>query len=162
MSNNIDRASIEKFLLDAYEPIQEVLNGDSIEDIASLVADLEYFKREVSELLEQSKTVLGDRMGSLPEMSTEHYVFEKKQGAQRKSWDHGALSSVVADRLVAMSIDLDTGEILKSPSQMIRDAFAFAGVSYWRVKELQKIGVNADSYCEVGEGKTNIIVRAKG
>ena len=31
--------------------------------------------------------------------------------------------------------------------------------SYWRIKELSKLGINADQYCEVGELKTSIIVR---
>jgi hypothetical protein len=35
----------------------------------------------------------------------------------------------------------------------------FVQPSYWRVKELAKFGINADNYCEVGDYKTNIIVR---
>jgi hypothetical protein len=31
--------------------------------------------------------------------------------------------------------------------------------SYWRIKELSAIGINADNYCEVDEPKTSIIVR---
>lgn len=161
MSIEIDKENIDKFLLALYDSVQTALSGDAIEDVALTAGVLEHLKSEVGELLEQAKTILADRMGSASELDAVGYTFEKKQGLQRKSWDHQSLSRVVADRMVALSVDLDTGEILKSPAEMIKDAFAFAGVSYWRVKELQKIGVNADSFCEVNEGKTNIIIRSK-
>jgi hypothetical protein len=46
-----------------------------------------------------------------------------------------------------------------TPQDMMVKMFEFAAVSYWRVKELSKIGISADNFCEVGEAKTNIIVR---
>jgi hypothetical protein len=35
----------------------------------------------------------------------------------------------------------------------------YCAPSYWKIKELQKLGINADNYCEVGQLKTSIIVR---
>jgi len=54
---------------------------------------------------------------------------------------------------------METGEVLKTPKEMVEQMIEFCGISYWRVKELSKIGINADNYCEVGEPKTNIIIR---
>lgn len=159
MSEVFDDKSASAVLLQVYSTVHPLLMGGKIEDVAQVVAALEYMKRELAEMHDQAKSILADLMGEAPEYSAGNFSFEKKQGAQRKSWDHKGLANVVAKRIVETSIDLDTGEVLRSPAEMIAAAFEFAGVSYWRVKELQKIGVNADSYCEVGEGKTNIIVR---
>jgi len=54
---------------------------------------------------------------------------------------------------------LSTGEVIMSSQDMMIKMLDFAAVSYWRVKELSKIGVSADSFCEVSEAKTNVIVR---
>jgi hypothetical protein len=35
----------------------------------------------------------------------------------------------------------------------------YCAPSYWRVKELAKIGINADKFCDVSESKESIIVR---
>ena len=54
---------------------------------------------------------------------------------------------------------MDTGEVLYSQQEIVAKLLDFVQPSYWRVKELQKIGIDADLYCEVGETKTSIIVR---
>jgi len=84
---------------------------------------------------------------------------EVRSAADRKQWKHDALIDVVANKLVSMSVDMDTGEVVLSPQQIAAKVLDFVQPSYWRVKELSKIGVNADNFCEVGEHKTNIIVR---
>lgn len=146
-------------MLDVYDRVSPTLREGSIDDISEIVAALDYMKREISEMLDQAKTVMSDQMGNAPEYSTGRFAFEKKMGSTRKAWDHKSLARLVAERMTSLSIDLDTGEVLKSPTELISEAFEFAGVSYWRIKELQKIGVNADAFCEVLDGKPNIIVR---
>ena len=86
-------------------------------------------------------------------------TIEKKTGADRKKWEHSKLASAVAERLSDMSVDMDTGEIMKSPQEIALDMLTYCAPSYWRVKELNKIGINPDNYCEVGDLKTSIIVR---
>jgi uncharacterized protein YijF (DUF1287 family) len=39
---------------------------------------------------------------------------------------------------------------------------SYGAVSYWRVKNLSKIGLVADEYCDVGEPKTSLVVRNIG
>ena len=84
---------------------------------------------------------------------------EKKSSYDRKGWKHSELASVVLTKLEKMSVDMDTGEVLKSPRDIAMDLLKYCAPSYWRIKELNSIGINADDYCEVGELKTSIIVR---
>lgn len=159
MTIEFDSNTASAMMLDVYLKMSPVLHEGSIEDISEVVAALDSMKREIGEMLDQAKTVMSDHMGNAPEFSTSRFTFEKKMGSTRKAWDHKSLARLVADRMTSLSIDLDTGEILKSPTELIAESFEFAGVSYWRVKELQKIGVNADAFCEVLDGKPNIIIR---
>lgn len=84
---------------------------------------------------------------------------EKKWGSDRKGWQHKELAGVVANRIIQSSIDIDTGEIIYTQEEIIGKLLDFLQPSYWRVKELQKLGINADMYCEVGDIKSSIIIR---
>ena len=86
---------------------------------------------------------------------------ERRTGADRKAWDHKGLASIVANRIYESSIDMDTGEVLLSPMEMMAKMLDYAAPSYWRVGELGKIGVSADSYCEKSEGKVSISITSK-
>ena len=161
-TNPFDVAAADAVALSVYEAVSAAMKSEDMESISLSLAGLDRLKREISEMHDALRTKMADLMGTMSECEYSGFHFEKKPGTTRKAWDHASLSTVVAQRLSSMSIDLDTGEILKTPEEMIKDAFNFAGVSYWRVKELQKIGVNADSYCEVVDGKPSIIVRSTG
>jgi hypothetical protein len=84
---------------------------------------------------------------------------ERKSSYDRKGWQHKELTSAVVDKLMQMSVDMDTGEIVKTPRELALDLMKYCAPSYWRIKELSSIGINADNYCEVGQLKTSIIVR---
>ena len=84
---------------------------------------------------------------------------EKRSSYDRKGWQHKELANAVVDRIVRMSVDMDTGEVTKSASDIALDIMKYCAPSYWRVKELSSIGINADNYCEVGQLKTSFIVR---
>jgi len=86
-------------------------------------------------------------------------LIEKKSSYERKAWQHKDLARAVVDRLSQMSVDMDTGEILNSPEDIAMQIFTYCAPSYWRVKELNNIGINPDMYCETGQLKTSIIVR---
>lgn len=86
-------------------------------------------------------------------------IIEKKSSYERKAWQHKDLARAVIDRLSQMSVDMDTGEIVKSPEEIAMDLLTYCAPSYWRVKELNNIGINPDMYCETGQLKTSIIVR---
>ena len=93
------------------------------------------------------------------ELQVKGSLIEVRNGADRKSWEHERLVSEVSRRLLESSIDMDTGERTLSTEEVIVKILDFVQPSYWRVKELAKIGISADQYCEVGESKTNIIIR---
>lgn len=150
----------EKFLLDLYDSVVADFKSDDPEVLAEILISLDKAKKEISELLDRTKEVLVQLMGELPELQYNGFVLEKKNGSPRKSWDHKTLAEIVSNRIIDMSIDMDTGEVIKSPQQMLMEIVEYTGISYWRVKELSKIGINADQYCEVGEPKTNIIIRS--
>ena len=63
------------------------------------------------------------------------------------------------DRIQQSSIDMDTGEVVKSPKEMAMQMLDYLAPSYWRVGKLNEIGLNADLYCEPSEPKTSVIVR---
>lgn len=150
---------MEKFLLDLYDTVVLDLKTDDPEVLAETLITLDKMKREISELLDRVREILVGLMGELPELKYNGFVLEKKNGSPRKSWDHKALAEIVSNRIIDMSVDMDTGEVVKTPQQMLTEILEYTGISYWRVKELSKIGINADRYCEVGEPKANIIIR---
>lgn len=151
--------SMNSTLMGIYDAVRDRLEQGSTEAIAETVVALDLAKREIAEMLDQAKQQLSVAMGNNSEYAHAGFSFEKKQGAPRKTWDHNALAGLVSQRLVDLSVDLDTGEVRQSPEELLREMLNYMGISYWRVKELSKIGINADQFCEQGEPKTNIIIK---
>jgi hypothetical protein len=99
-------------------------------------------------------------MGQMPEIAlSDGSRIEKNSAVSRKSWKHKDLATEVASRLKDMSVDMDTGEVVMTAEDMVVKMLDYVYPSYWKVKELGKIGINADKYSEVGEAKDSIIVR---
>jgi hypothetical protein len=109
----------------------------------------DYLARIVSDIMENEVEI------SLPDGSR----VEKKWSNSRTGWQHKDLASVVARRIVDLNVDMDTGEVIATPEELVGQILDFVQPSYWRIKELQRIGVDADRYCEVKEAKSSIIVR---
>lgn len=86
-------------------------------------------------------------------------LIERKWSKPRKAWRHQDLAAIVAHRIRSLAIDPDTGEVLMSPEEQIVALMRYAAPSYWRVKELQALGIDADGYCETGESTPSIVVR---
>jgi len=153
-------ADIRKQLSDC---IGEVANSseENTEDACSALYALRELKKDLAMLdgeLEQSIiTKMKEDIISLPNGQQ----VERRTGADRKAWDHKGLATLVAGRIYESSIDMDTGEVLLSPLDMMAKMLDYAAPSYWRVGELGKIGVSADSYCEKSEGKTSISITSK-
>lgn len=85
-------------------------------------------------------------------------VLEYREGASRKKWNHKDLSELLAKRIVETSFDFDTGEVTRSFEEIAQEILKYAGVGYWRVRQLEKIGINADKYCEKGDPKESISI----
>lgn len=137
--------------------------GDSnptIVEACEMLAELNFLKRDMSIMYDSFSHSVGKIIGDEQEVTLSSGVkIEKNSSYERKGWKHKELGSAVADKLVQMSVDMDTGEISKSPYDIALDMLTYCAPSYWRIKELNKIGVNPDNYCEVGDLKTSIIVR---
>jgi len=132
----------------------------SAEDGCFSLAELHRAKGEMSVVYDSAVAAVADAMADVPEITlADGTKIEKKSGSDRKKWDHDGLARNVASRINDMAVDLSTGEVIMSSQDMMIKMLDFAAVSYWRVKELSKIGVSADSFCEVSEAKTNVIVR---
>lgn len=70
-------------------------------------------------------------------------VAERMPDRQRKSWDHERLARAVVARDGADPV----GVILRT-----------AAISYWRVGELRRLGIEADAFCEVERGTPRVKV----
>lgn len=120
---------------------------------------LHAIKTEVGFAFSDYQTSITDALPSSESRASNGQVVEKKFGNDRKAWQHERLASEVLRRLNEMSVDMDTGEVVMSSQQVALKLLEYVQPSYWRVKELSKLGINADQYCDVGEMKTSVIIR---
>lgn len=129
-------------------------------DLCATLVALNRFKADLATVYDSVSLTVSEKMAQLPEvLLPDGSRVEKKVASDRRSWKHETLALEVARRLNNMAIDLDTGEITMTTEEMVAKLLDYVQPSYWRVKELGKIGINADNYCEVGETKESIIVR---
>jgi hypothetical protein len=118
-------------------------------------------KKDIQLLQKETLDLILDSDWDHTPMSTQQFSVETKTGNPRKKWDHRQLASLVAKRIHDRSIDMDTGEILKTPQQQIEELLEYASPSYWRVTALRELGIDPDEYCEVQDPITNLIYRSK-
>jgi hypothetical protein len=131
-----------------------------VEKACEVLLQLNLAKRDFSSTYDVFAMLISEIMGNSQNISLPNGAqIEKKSAYDRKTWQHKELANAVADKLVKMSVDMDTGEVLMTPEQIAQSMLTYCAPSYWRVKELNSIGINADNYCESGELKTSIIVR---
>lgn len=155
-------SEISKKLMDVDRNFSAAREQDvDIEELCTSLTILNFLKQEISSVYDTAAKIVADKMGSVPMISLgDGTTIEKKSGSDRKSWDHNGLASIVTRRLVEMSTDLDSGEMNSTIDDIASQLLRFVQPSYWRIKELSKIGVNADNYCQVSdEVKTSIIIR---
>jgi len=86
-------------------------------------------------------------------------VAERMESAPRKKWQHKELGAEVARRIVDHAIDMDTGEITLSREEIAMRMLQVAAPSYWRIKELKKLAIDADKYCDFGDPKISVVVK---
>lgn len=130
------------------------------QDVAKIMFRVYTAKSNMSMIYDEVAAILDKAMADVPEVNLEDGVkIEKKVASDRRAWKHADLATEIARRLIMTNVDMSTGETQKSTEELITEMLRFLQPSYWRVKELSTIGVNADNYCEVLEPKTSIIVR---
>jgi hypothetical protein len=138
----------------------EMAENDDATDVCTSLFEIHALKSEISIVYDMACSVASKAMKDAPEISLPNGArVEKKVASTRKGWKHKDLGSAVAGRIVQSAVDMDTGEVTLSTEEMIMAMLNYVQPSYWRIKELSAIGINADNYCEVDEPKTSIIVR---
>jgi hypothetical protein len=131
-----------------------------MEEAGELLAELNIAKRDLSTVYDVSSKKFSNIMSDEKMLTLSSGItIEKKSAYDRKGWKHQDLTRAVVSKLTQMSVDMDTGEVIKSPEEIAIDLMKYCAPSYWRVKELSSIGINADMYSETGDLKTSIIIR---
>jgi hypothetical protein len=154
-------AKFHKSILELDSAITEFGNqGQSLEDACAALVALNRAKSDFGLVYDELSNIVSRIMEDSPEVALpDGSRVEKKFSSSRTGRKHKDLGSAVAGRIVDMSVDMDTGEVLATPAEMIAQVLDFVQPSYWRIKELERLGINPDMYCQVGETKTSIIVR---
>lgn len=146
--------------LDDYLNSEEIQSLPLDEALSQLVA-LNEVKKDLAMIYDDFATKMTHRMQS--ENSTivtlnSGAEIKCMTGAPRKKWDNENLISDVYDRIQQSSVDMDTGEVVLSDKEIAIKLLDYLSPSYWRVKALNEIGINADMYCETGEPKTSVAI----
>ena len=150
--------------LDEYLCSEDVA-AKPLEDALHLLMELNELKKDLAFVYDSFAAKMVDRMQSENStiVSLDHGVEVKcMTGAPRKKWDNHKLMSDVYNRLQQSSVDMDTGEVKLSTEELVIKLLDYVSPSYWRVKALGEIGINADLYCETGESKTSIGIFGSG
>jgi len=154
---------VESLRCAAYELLDEItahgLSGTT-EELAEAAVDVHSLLGLIKDMYGAVSADVIHQVEFTPEpIDVGGVTVEIKSGSPRKKWDHTAAISDVADRLKDLAVDMDTGERLMSTEQIISEVAKYAGISYWRVKPMKDLGLNVDMYCEVGDAKTNLVIR---
>jgi hypothetical protein len=154
-------ADIRQYILDLERELDDYIKSQpDVEDACGILYEMNMIKRDMSSVYDSLSTSVGQLIADGKNVQLKNGgVVEKKSSYERRAWQHKDLASVVAQKLVQMSVDMDTGEIIKSPGEIAMQVLDYVQPSYWRVKELSSLGINVDNYCETGVLKTSIIVR---
>lgn len=137
--------------------------SSSLDDSCEIAAAMHRAKAEAKELYEFVSSDVITRMGTLPEHTlSDGTIIERRQATARKKWDHLTLAKSVSQKLHQMAVNMDTGEMAFSNEEIMIQLLDYVAPSYWRVKKLADIGINADMYCEITDGGTNLVIRKGG
>lgn len=160
---NVDKLKpfleFRRALMAVEESALQNLNEDDEQLWYDTLVLLHSIKSDVASVFSQFSNLFAEKIKTDEATASNGQKIEKKSAFDRKGWKHEDLASEVLRRLNDLSVDMDSGEILMSSSDIAMKLLEYVQPSYWRIKELAKLGINADQYCEVGELKTSIIVR---
>lgn len=131
--------------------------GAGAEELARAYVDLKQVADAVAIVCREVETRLVNAMQTRHLTIENLGTFEKLPATSRKAWDHPLLAEkIVQKALDKRLVDRDTGEV-EDPVQVATKALlSTAGISYWRVGEVKKLGINADEYCEKEYGNPRV------
>lgn len=150
---------LKAVVLDVDSAITKADPSLSLDEACEILVSLNRLKADLSVVYSGVEKIVSRLLQAGEHTSSDGSTIEKKTASDRRGWKHKDLASEVASRLSDMAVDMDTGERLMDSRAIAEKMLDYVQPSYWRVKELGKIGINADNFCEVGEEKDSIIVR---
>jgi hypothetical protein len=132
----------------------------TLEEAADILVALNRHRDDVKLVYDSLAHLVGQLMDQQSEMlAGDGTKIEKKGDVNRTGWKHKDLANEVVSRLSEMAIDRSTGEVMLSSQEMAMKMLDYIQPSYWRIKELGTLGINADNFSKVGDYKESIIVR---
>lgn len=134
-------------------------DGLEIEDLADTLLEINLAKRDLGMLYDTAEARLSRLMTEKFLDLRDGAQIERKVASNRSKWRHKDLAAEVATKIRQSSVDMDTGEVVLSPEDMVVKLLDYLQPSYWRVGELSKLGLNPDNYCETSEPEVSLIVR---
>ncbi len=153
-------ANLRRAIMQLDLAIEQDAQGLDAREACKLLVSLHEAKTELGVVYSTMEKAVADAMGRDEEVVLDDGSrIEKKFDPGRKGWKHKDLASVVSEKLSMLAIDMDTGEVVMSPQEVAERVLDYVQPSYWRIKKLAELGINADNYCELGEPKTSIAVR---
>lgn len=163
MTQTPDEFCLLLMQLDTFLNYNDELMEQDISVLVGHIVAMNNLKKDISSVYESFSQKVIEKMNreNISEFDSPNASIQKKTAYGRKSWDHKSLMEATYDRISQSSVDMDTGEVVLSSREVALKMLEYFNPSYWRVKELSKIGINADQYCEVGEEKTNIAIYSK-
>lgn len=117
------------------------------QELAELLFDLRDLAAAVAHArkrAEQAFVLLGENV-THPQLGE----FKIRRAKTRKQWDHPLLAWQVAKHAVEHRVPDEDGVVDTAEDAAVAALLECAGVSYWRVGELRKRGIDPDAYCEV-------------
>jgi hypothetical protein len=133
--------------------------GDRQQMIDALVV-LHTIKSEIASIFSEYQASVAPNIPSNEEIAASNgQLIQKRFSSDRKGWQHKDLLEEVYRKISSMSVDMDTGEVTASPAEIAAQLLDYVQPSYWRIKELSKLGINADHYCEVEDAKVSISIK---
>jgi hypothetical protein len=131
----------------------------SVEDLADTLLELNLAKADLGFVYKSAEARLAKVMSDKIMDLRDGAQIERKSASNRSKWRHKDLAADVINRISQSSVDMDTGEVILSPADMVIKLLDYVAPSYWRVEELNKIGINADNYCETSDPEVSLILR---
>jgi hypothetical protein len=109
-----------------------LFRSPSIEEAGEALAELNFLKRDMALVYDIFSGAFVEIMGNTEQLELGDGVsIEKKSSYDRKGWKHSDIASVVASKIVQMSVDMDTGEVTKSPTEIAEELnFSYSESSF--------------------------------
>jgi len=147
----------KKAIMDLYEQVN-AYDVDDVKDACDIFVAISEMKTSIGLIFDEMQKKTLDALDDEIVNVNEQISVEKRWSTPRKAWRHAELTEEVTQRILRMSIDMDTGERTLTTEEMMKKLMDFVNPSYWRVKALNEIGISADQYCDVGESKPSIYI----